>query len=107
MASLAMGTPSFLDLFMPKLESRIFTIAIDKWGTGTWDFGYINATKYTGSLRSVPVDDSCNTGGSWKVSNIGAEFPEGTVPQAHCGMFGESLNLTCTSLQKRSHQHYF
>ncbi len=85
-----MGTPTFLDLLLPQLESPLFTLAIDKWGTGTWDFGHINATKYVGPLRSVPVDDSCNIGGCWKVAGISAQFPEGTMPQSNCGMFGKS-----------------
>ena len=93
-----MNTPAFLDLLLPQLQSPMFTVAIDKWGTGTWDFGHINATKFTGSLQSVPIDDSCNSGGSWKVANIAAEFPEGTIPQANCGMFGESLLPGSSSL---------
>jgi len=92
-----MGTPTFLDLLFPKLESSLFAIAIDKWGTGTWDFGHINATKYTGSLSSVRVDDSCDIGGSWKVANISAQFPEGTIPQANCGMFGKLFLTRITS----------
>ena len=90
-----MGTPDYLKLLLPNLGSSLFAIAIDKWGTGTWDFGHINATKYVGPLSSVPVDESCNIGGSWRVANISAQFPEGTMPQASCGMFGES-SITCT-----------
>ena len=86
-----MSTPSFLDLLLPHLESPLFTIAVDKWGTGTWDFGHINATKYVGVLQSVAVDDSCNIGGSWVVANISGKFPEGTIIQASCGMFGKAL----------------
>ena len=85
-----MGTPTFLDLLLPQLESPLFTIAIDKWGTGTWDFGHINVTKYLGALQSVAVDDSCDIGGSWVVANISAQFLEGTIAQANCGMFGMS-----------------
>ncbi len=85
-----MGTPSFLDLLLPQLGSPLFTIAVDKWGTGTWDFGHINATKYIGAIQSVAVDDSCAIGGSWVVANISAQFLEGTIVQANCGMFGKS-----------------
>lgn len=85
-----MGTATFLDLLLPKMEAPLFTIAIDKWGTGTWDFGHVNASKYAGELRAVPVDDSCYTGGSWKVSGISVQFPEGTMtPADGCGLFGE------------------
>ena len=83
-----MGMPAYLDLIMPELESPLFTIAVDKWGTGAWDFGHINATKFVGPLSSIPVDDSCDVGGCWKVANISAQFPEGTIAQANCGMFG-------------------
>ena len=86
-----MGSPTFLDLLLPQLESPLFTIAIDKWGTGTWDFGHINDTKHTSPLQSVPVDDGCDAGGSWKVGNISAQFSEGTLVQADCGMFGKRL----------------
>ena len=85
-----MSTPSFLDLLLPHLESPLFTIAVDKWGTSTWDFGHINATKYVGVVQSVAVDDRCAIGGSWVVANISAQFPEGTIAQANCGMFGKS-----------------
>lgn len=85
-----MGTPTFLDLITPQLESPIFTLAIDKWGTGTWDFGHINATKYVGALQTALVDWSCDIGGSWVVASISAQFPEGTMFQANCGMFGKS-----------------
>ena len=84
-----MGTSTFLDLIVPKLDLPLFTLAIDKWGTGIWDFGRIDATKYTGTLSSVPVDDSCDTGGSWRVGDIKAEFTEGPIQQPGCGIFGE------------------
>lgn len=89
-----MGTPAFLDLVMPKLESPLFTLAIDGWGTGTWDFGHINATKYTGTLRTVPNDDTCNIGGCWRVADVGARFPEGTIPQANCALLGKTHIIT-------------
>ena len=85
-----MSTPSFLDLLLPQLESPLFTIAVDKWGTGTWDFGHINATKYVGTVQSVAVDDSCDIGGSWVVASISAKFSECTITKANCGMFGKS-----------------
>lgn len=93
-----MGTPTFLDLLLPQLESPLFTIAVDKWGTGTWDFGHINATKYVGAMQSVAVDDSCDIGGSWVVANISAQFPEGTIAQANCGMFGKSPLYTIKAI---------
>ena len=86
-----MRTPTFLELLIPQLQAPLFTIALDEWGTGTWDFGHVDASKYAGSLRTVPVDDGCATGGSWKVSGIGALFPEGRMePGNSCGMFGRT-----------------
>ena len=99
-----MNTPSFLDLFLPHLGSPLFTIAVDKWGTGTWDFGHINATKYVGAVQFAAVDDSCDIGGSWVVANIGAQFLEGTIVQANCGMFGKSP-LFMQSRLSGYHQH--
>ena len=84
-----MGTPTFLDLLLPQLEFPFFTVAIDKQGTGTWDFGHLDNTKYVGQLSTVPVDDNCNTGGSWSVSGVTAQFPEGNMPQINCAGFGE------------------
>ncbi len=84
-----MGTPNFLDLIQPELKSHLFTIAIDKWGTGTWDFGKIDASKYTGPLHSVPVDDSCNTGGCWKAAHVKAQFGNRTVLPSGCAVFGK------------------
>ena len=86
-----MGTPAFLDLILPKLAMPLFTLAIDKWGTGAWDFGHINATKYTSTLFSAPVYDSCQVGGCWKVADIQANFPEGPMGLVNCAFFGESL----------------
>lgn len=86
-----MGTPTFLELLMPQLQAPLFTIALDEWGTGTWDFGHVDASKYRGALRTVPVDTGCDTGGSWKVSGISALFPEGRMAPANpCGMFGKT-----------------
>lgn len=89
-----MSTPAFLDLLIPTLQAPLFTIAIDKWGTGIWDFGHIDASKYTGTLRTAPVDDNCNIGGSWKVSSVSAQFANGTMfPESGCGMFGNVLTF--------------
>ncbi|KAG7004610.1 hypothetical protein G7Y79_00024g055600 [Physcia stellaris] len=89
-----MGTPTFLELLTPQLQAPLFTIALDEWGTGTWDFGHVDASKYRGSLRTVPVDDGCNVGGSWKVSGISVMFPEGKMAPANpCGMFDTGWDL--------------
>ena len=85
----AMGMPTFLDLLMPNLQAPMFTIALDKWDTGTWDFGHIDESKYIGSLQTIAIDDSCNSGGSWKVGNMFAQFPDQSIPQM-CGFFGKS-----------------
>ena len=84
-----MGMPTFLDLLMPNMQAPMFTIALDKWDTGTWDFGHIDESKYVGSLQTVAVDDSCSSGGSWKVGNMFAQFANQTIPQM-CGFFGMS-----------------
>ncbi|KAL8689586.1 MAG: hypothetical protein Q9218_004775 [Villophora microphyllina] len=75
------------------MESPLFTIAIDEWGTGIWDFGFVNASRYTGPLSSVPVDDSCNMGGCWKIANVSAQFSEGIMSQVSCGMFDTGFDL--------------
>lgn len=97
-----MGTPSFLDLIQPKLKSHLFTIAIDKWGTGTWEFGKIDTTKYIGTLHSVPVDDSCNAGGCWKAADVKAQFGKSTVLPSGCTVFGKLFLLSIFALSSTS-----
>lgn len=83
--------PNFIDLIMPQLPAPLFTIAIDKWGTGVWDFGHIDSSKYSGTLTTVPNADDCNVGGSWRMADIKAKFPEGDVQQSMCVMLGKCL----------------
>jgi len=102
-----MGTPNFLDLIQPELKSHLFTIVIDKWGTGSWDFGRIDASKYTGTLHSVPVDDNCNAGGCWKAADVKAQFGNSTVLPSGCVVFGKWFLLFINALTSTSQRIEF
>lgn len=85
-----MQQPSFLDLLMPTLEKQIFTITIDGFGTGVWDFGHVNESRYKGELTTVPVEWGCrNMGGSWIMAGISAVFPEQQIQEIGCVLLGE------------------
>lgn len=49
---------TFFDTVSSSLASALFTARLKKGEPGTYDFGYIDSSKYTGSLSYTPVDNS-------------------------------------------------
>ena len=70
------------------LAAPLFTVGIDGDGTGSWDFGHIDSTKYTGTLMIVPVDEQCAPS-VWTLGAFNAVFPEGLM-NANCAVLGRS-----------------
>lgn len=49
---------TFFDNIMPELAQPVFTAALDLDGSGTYEFGTIDASKFTGNLMFTPVNAS-------------------------------------------------
>jgi hypothetical protein len=57
---------TFFDTIMPQLALPVFSVNLKNDSTGTFTFGAIDNTAYTGSLTTVPVDSSS---GFWQFSS--------------------------------------
>ena len=53
---------------LPNLAAPLFTADLMKGAPGSYDFGFIDSTKYTGSITYVPVDTSM---GYWQFTGAG------------------------------------
>lgn len=49
---------TFFDTVKSQLDSPLFAVTLKHNAPGTFDFGYIDSSKYTGSLAYTPVDNS-------------------------------------------------
>lgn len=56
---------TFFDTIMPQLAAPVFSVNLKNDSTGTYQFGGIDNTAYTGQLTSVPVQ----AGGFWQVAS--------------------------------------
>jgi len=65
--------PTFFTNVKSTLQSALFTVTLKKGAPGTFDFGYIDSSKYTGALTYVPVQSSSGywmfNAGGYKVGN--------------------------------------
>jgi hypothetical protein len=57
---------TFFDTVMPQLAMPVFSVDLRNDSTGTYTFGAVDQTKFTGQLTNVPVD---STSGFWQVSS--------------------------------------
>ena len=57
---------TFFDTVMPQLAMPVFSVDLRNDNTGTYTFGAVDQTKYTGQLTNVPVDSSS---GFWQVAS--------------------------------------
>jgi aspergillopepsin I len=55
------------------LKSHLFTVDLKKGAPGSYDFGFIDSTKYKGSISYVPVNTANGfwqfTAGAWQIGN--------------------------------------
>lgn len=58
------------------LDAPLFTVDLKKSEPGTYDFGYIDASKYTGDITYVDVDDSQ---GYWGFAASGYTVGDGST----------------------------
>jgi len=57
---------TFFDSVMPQLKMPVFSVNLKNDSTGTYEFGNIDNSKFTGSLTNVPVNAAS---GFWQVDS--------------------------------------
>lgn len=82
---------TFFDTIKSDLDSPVFAVALKHHAAGTYDFGYIDKSKYNGSLTYTEVD---NSDGYWMFTANGYGIGDGqTSSEPVRGIAG-----TCHSL---------
>ncbi|KAI1325759.1 aspartic peptidase domain-containing protein [Xylariaceae sp. FL0255] len=70
-------TQSWLQNIMPRLESGVFTVDYNRnTSNRTYDFGYIDSSKYSGSIGYAPIVENST---AWAVNITGLELANGTM----------------------------
>ena len=77
---------------MPELEQPLFTADLEEDNSGTYEFGKIDSSKYSGQLHYTPVD---NSQGFWQIAS--QSFTVGSSKQ-DCSGCSPSIVDTGTSL---------
>jgi hypothetical protein len=57
---------TFFDSVMPQLKMPVFSVNLKNDSTGTYEFGNIDSTQFTGQLTNVPVNSAS---GFWQVDS--------------------------------------
>ncbi|TKA71063.1 hypothetical protein B0A55_07231 [Friedmanniomyces simplex] len=83
---------TFFDTVKSSLAKPLFTADLKKGAAGSYDFGYIDNSKYTGAITYVPVS---TTNGFWEFTAGG--YSVGT-PNATTGSIGDAIADTGTTL---------
>ncbi|KAK4506051.1 hypothetical protein PRZ48_004016 [Zasmidium cellare] len=77
---------TFFDTVKSSLAKKLFTVDLKAGQAGTYDFGYIDSSKYTGSISYVPVDDSQGfwgfTAGGYSVGSGNSTTSSGNIGSA-------------------------
>lgn len=61
------------------LEQNVFTADLKKGAPGSYDFGFIDSSKYTGDITYTPVDSSQ---GFWEITGTGYQVGDGDFQDA-------------------------
>ncbi|KIX97696.1 uncharacterized protein Z520_06474 [Fonsecaea multimorphosa CBS 102226] len=61
------------------LEQNVFTADLKKGAPGSYDFGFIDSSKYTGDITYTPVD---NSNGFWEITGTGYQVGNGKFQSA-------------------------
>lgn len=92
---------TWFDTIKPQLEKPLFTADLEKDASGTYDFGKIDSSKYTGDIHYAPVD---NSGGFWqfdsKTYSIGGDSSSCTTCSPAIADTGTSLLLVDDDVAK-------
>lgn len=83
---------TFFDTVKSSLAKKLFAVDLKAGKAGTYDFGYIDSSKYTGSIAYTAVD---NSQGFWAFTAGGYSTGSGN---ATSGSIGSSIMDTGTSL---------
>jgi hypothetical protein len=67
---------TFFDTVKSTLARKLFTVDLKKGGPGSYDFGYIDTSKYTGAITYVPVN---NRNGFWQFTTTGYSVGSGAT----------------------------
>ncbi|GAM84866.1 hypothetical protein ANO11243_028680 [Dothideomycetidae sp. 11243] len=82
---------TFFDSVKSTLAAPLFTSKLKKGAAGTYDFGFIDPTKYTGAITYIPVS---TRNGFWEFS--GGNYTVGNT--RFTGLIGDSIADTGTTL---------
>lgn len=61
------------------LSENVFTVDLKKGEPGTYDFGFIDDSKYTGDINYTPID---NSQGFWEFTGTGYAVGDGQFQEA-------------------------
>ncbi|KAI5201506.1 aspartic protease pepB [Aureobasidium subglaciale] len=67
---------TFFDSVKSTLARKLFTVDLKKGGPGSYDFGYIDSSKYTGAITYVPVN---TRNGFWQFTTTGYSVGSGAT----------------------------
>ncbi|KAG2171163.1 hypothetical protein JADG_010902 [Aureobasidium aubasidani] len=67
---------TFFDSVKSTLARKLFTVDLKKGGPGSYDFGYIDTSKYTGAITYVPVNTA---NGFWQFTTTGYSIGSGAT----------------------------
>ncbi|KAG9953633.1 aspartyl protease, partial [Aureobasidium melanogenum] len=67
---------TFFDTVKNTLARKLFTVDLKKGGPGSYDFGYIDTSKYTGAITYVPVN---TRNGFWQFTTTGYSVGSGST----------------------------
>lgn len=70
-----------MDNVKSSLPSPIFAVTLKKGKAGTYDFGYIDSSKYTGSITYTAVN---NANGFWEFTTSGCKSFLNIAPVISC-----------------------
>ena len=70
---------TFFDNAIANLESPLFAVDLKKGQPGSYDFGFIDDSKYTGEITYTPVD---NSQGFWGFTSTGYKVGDGDAQDA-------------------------
>jgi aspergillopepsin I len=83
---------TFFDSVKSTLKAKLFAVDLKKGAAGTYDFGYIDTSKYTGAITYVPVQSSS---GFWQFTASGYSVGSSTTTS---GSIGTAIADTGTTL---------
>ncbi|KAK7745518.1 hypothetical protein SLS53_003018 [Cytospora paraplurivora] len=89
---------TFFEAAQNKLDSYLFTADLKAGAPGTYNFGFIDDTAYTGNISYTDIDTS---GGFWKFSTTGYQIGDGdyeSVPIHGIADTGTTLMLLPTNV---------